>query len=107
MNWEEYAKQKCEDPLIAHILPYWIKLSESQYMIRENESLLESIATLPWEHSNPKVIQAWEELTKPENYNALTRWSDETQKNINQNSKAMIYTQKAIENCQKRRNKNS
>ena len=78
----------------------WINLSRAMNSVEPGESILERRSQKPWESKDCIIEKAWSELTSPENFDDLVEWSQQ-----DMNPVAKETTQKALEDCKRRKNK--
>lgn len=83
---------------LPRIQRLWVDLSIAMAAIGPGESILVRQTIPPWESEDAMIITAWKALTSPENLEDLLDWS-----RADMNPRARIYTEKAIEECQRAR----
>jgi len=86
---------------MSQIERLWRKLSEAMNTPRAGESILGCRATPPWESADQCVAMAWQDLTRPDNLNALLEWGTR-----DLNPHARECTDKAIAVCRSRSKSN-
>ena len=102
-DWDEFAKQNCDDPELTHIWALWLKLSAARYEVEEGNSLMARLKLKAWETDDPLISEAWANLTAPENLEDLEYWSNQNKGELNPSVKEWI--DKSIEDCKKRTRK--
>ena len=75
----------------------WVQLDRVMHAAREGSSILERLATPPWDHDDPLIIEAWRAITHPDNlHHLLARLEHDM------NPVARESTERALADCRKR-----
>lgn len=84
---------------LPSIQQLWVDLSRSRWEIEEGDSVLQKLSTAPWESDDPAILQAWDNLTRPENLDDLEAWANQD----SMNTTAFDCARRAVEVCRERK----
>lgn len=89
-----------EKTAISGIQEFWIALERALFEQIPGESILDRLAKRPWNCESATVKKAWDELTHPNNLQALKNWASEPM-----NPTARECTDEALKVCNDRAKK--
>lgn len=87
-----------EDHEQAMIWQYWIYLERERFRLEPGESTIDRLLVPSWESKDPRVMAAWEALTRPSHLAALERWYRPAE----MNPEAKAATEAALKECRAR-----
>lgn len=83
----------------SRVVGLWVELSAIMWMPRQGESVVERLATPPWESADPLILALWDKITAPAHELELAVLA--AQDNINPTARE--YFLAALEACRRRR----